>query len=622
MIENNMVIRHLIILLLLVFSGNNALLSEPAKNALQESLFEEEDEFLAVDDAFIISSDVLADELIVRWKIAEGYYLYKHRFSFSAKGVELGEASIPDGLKKTDEYFGEVEVYYKHIEVTIPYVNPESEVMLTLNYQGCADAGLCYTPATRYLSYKKQADGTLFLASGVATKIPGVASQSNNVVIEQNGQLSAIEQQEPLASVLEQGNLFWTLMAFLGAGLLLTFTPCVLPMVPILSGIIAGQGKDITPAKAFRLSFVYVQSMAITYAVLGILVARAGSSLSGYLQSPLILSIVAVIFVVLAFSMFGFFELKLPAFLSNRVQGISEKQRGGNYLGVAVMGVISTLIVSPCTSAPLTAALLFIAKSGNEWMGGLSLYFLGMGMGIPLLLIGVSEGRLIPRAGGWMESVKLLFGFVMLAMALYITSHLMPGPLYLLLWAILLIVASNFFGAFKSADNAPHLLRRSIAILVFLIGVIYLVGAAMGNGRLLRPLENLQSKSSETSSALKFKPFSSLNELNVILQKAQKSGQPVMVDFFAEWCVACYEFEDYTFSDSNVQQLLIAKNVLLLQADVTSNSDVDIKLMQNYNILGLPSILFFDSTGNEIVNMRATGFEDAEGFIKRLEKVF
>ena len=250
--------------------------------------------------------------------------------------------------------------------------------------------------------------------------------------------------------------MLWTILGFLGAGLLLTFTPCVLPMIPILSGIIAGQGSSITPAKAFRLSFVYVQSMAITYAILGILVARAGSSLSGYLQSPLILSIVAIIFVLLAFSMFGMFEIKLPAFIQNRVQGISEKQRGGNYFGVAVMGVISTLIVSPCTTAPLTAALLIIANSGDVWLGGWSLYFLGLGMGIPLLIIGVSQGRLIPRAGAWMDKVKQLFGFVMLGMALYITDHLIPGPLFLVLWASLLIVAASVFGAFTSTTSTSR----------------------------------------------------------------------------------------------------------------------------------------------------------------------
>jgi thiol:disulfide interchange protein DsbD len=320
--------------------------------------------------------------------------------------------------------------------------------------------------------------------------------------------------------------------------------------------------------------------------------------------------------------MFGFYEIKLPGLLEDKIQAVSAKQRGGNYLGVALMGVISTLIVSPCTSAPLTAALLFIAQSGNEWVGGLSLYFLGLGMGIPLLIIGVSEGRLLPSAGDWMDSVKMLFGFMMLAMALYITSHLIPGPLYLLLWAILLIVAANFFGAFSTSESPLQLLRKSVAIIVFLIGIIYLLGAAMGNNRLLKPLENMRIGSAELKATLEFKRFKSLDELNGHLLKAKQVGRPVMVDFFAEWCVACYEFEDFTFNDIKVQKKLSTENVLLLQADVTSNTEVDIELMNNFNILGLPSILFFDSKGVELVKMRVTGFEDAEAFLNRLNKIF
>ena len=626
MIENKLTMKSLMLFMLLMISGNGIILAtESSLSAFQDAIFEEEDEFLKVDDAFIISADSVDNEFIVRWKIAEAYYLYKHRFGFSAIGAELNEPLIPDGLKKTDEYFGKVEVYYNHIEVAIPFKKASTDVILTLEYQGCADAGLCYTPATRYLTFEEQSDGSYKLTSGVETKVPGLASSGPVVETSPKNESSDFTSTTgTLSSVLAQGDIFWTLLAFLGAGLLLTFTPCVLPMIPILSGIIAGQGKYITPAKAFRLSFVYVQAMAITYAVLGVLVARAGSSLSGYLQSPIILTIVAGIFIILAMSMFGLFEVKLPAFIGNRVQGISEKQKGGNYIGVAVMGVISTLIVSPCTSAPLTAALLFIAKSGNVWMGGLSLYFLGLGMGIPLLIIGVSEGKLIPRAGGWMDSVKLLFGFIMLGMALYITDHLIPGPVYLLLWSILLIIASNFFGAFTAAANPGQILRKSIAIIVFLIGTIYMLGAAMGNERLLQPLENIQFSSSSKveSSDLKFIPFKSIEELNTYLKTAKQLGQPVMVDFFAEWCVACYEFEDYTFANEKVKQLLATKNVLLLQADVTLNSVIDIQLMKNFNILGLPSILFFDTEGDELTNMRATGFEDAETFLKRLKSVF
>ena len=623
---------HLLFFVFFIFIGGATSAAEVAKPAFDDPFFDDEVTFLDVDDAFAISSELFENEIIVRWKIADEYYLYKHRFSFTATGAELSEPIIPDGEMKNDEYFGEVEVYHKHIEISVPFKNAESIIDLTVKYQGCAEAGLCYTPQTRHLFFERQADGQMALSSGVDTKIPGIdlakdtasSSTNNQTLTDQSKEdESFVGEAESLTSIMSQGNFFWTLMAFLGAGLLLTFTPCVLPMIPILSGIIAGQGKDITPAKAFRLSFVYVQAMAITYAVLGVLVAQAGSSLSGYLQSPVILSFVAGIFVVLAFSMFGHFELKLPSFIHHRVHGISEKQRGGNYISVAVMGVISTLIVSPCTSAPLTAALLFIANSGDTWAGGLSLYFLGLGMGIPLLLIGVSEGRLLPSAGAWMEKVKLLFGFMMLGMALYITSHLIPGPLYLLLWAILFINAAVFFGAFTIASSGSQMVQKSFAIIIFLLGVIYLVGATLGNGQLLKPLAGVQTSITtvEQKKALEFKKVSSLDELNLFLQQAKQTGRPVMIDFFAEWCVACFELEDYTFTDPKVLQFLQSKNTLLLQADVTANSELDLELMQHFKIFGLPAILFFDKNGEELTKKRVTGFEDAETFLQRLQAI-
>ncbi len=348
MIGNRVTMRQLTILGLLIILFGGLWAPGLAVASEEAFFFEEEIEFLDVDDAFSIGTDVLDEQFIIRWTIADGYYLYKHRFGFTATGVDLAEPIIPEGLHKTDEYFGEVEVYYNHIEITVPYTNSDSVVSLSLSFQGCADAGLCYTPTTRHVSYEKQQDGTLRPVTGIEkTVTTDIASPALSPVQKEKDNEVYSDQTSSLSTVLAEENLIWTLITFLGAGLLLTFTPCVLPMVPILSGIIAGQGRDITPAKAFRLSFIYVQAMAITYAILGILVAKAGSSLSGYLQSPVIISIVALIFVLLALSMFGLYELTIPAFLTKQVQGVSEKQRGGNYLGVAFMGVISTLIVSP-----------------------------------------------------------------------------------------------------------------------------------------------------------------------------------------------------------------------------------------------------------------------------------
>lgn len=620
MIENNIKAINLIFLSLLVLLLSNVWLSDSIAASTDTILFEEESEFLEMDEAFIIDTDVLDDEIIIRWSIADGYYLYKHRFKFSAEKLSLSEPYIPEGIQKTDEYFGEVEVYYKHIEITVPYKEPKSEGFLTVGYQGCADAGLCYTPTKRYIHFSKKNDGTVQFLQGVSKTKPADNSSNESQAVSQKLQISQPDSSESLASVLAEENLLWILVSFLGAGLLLTFTPCVLPMIPILSGIIAGQGDSITPMKAFRLSIIYVQAMAITYALLGILVAQAGSSLSGYLQSPMILGIVAMLFILLGLSMFGLYEITIPEFIAKHLRGISEKQSGGNYFGVAVMGIISTLIVSPCTTAPLTAALLFIANSGDLLVGGLSLYFLGLGMGIPLLIIGVSEGRLIPKAGVWMESVRNLFGFIMLAMALYITDYLIPGPLYLMLWGLLFIVAAVFFGVFNKVTSKFQLLGKLFTVAVLCLGIIYMAGGLMGNTRLLRPLENLMYMTEKSS--LTFQRFKTLDELNKLLDSAREAKQPVMVDFFAEWCVACYEFEDYTFSDKKVQEFLYEKQVILLQADVTLNSAVDVELMENYKILGLPSILFFTTDGVELDTMRATGYENAEVFLARLHRIF
>jgi len=620
MIENNRKSINLVILSLLTFLLTSLWLTNSIASSADATLFEEDTEFLEMDDAFIIDTDVLDDEIIVRWSIADGYYLYKHRFNFSAENLTLSEPYIPEGIHKTDEYFGKVEVYYKHIEITVPFNDPQSAGLLTIGYQGCADAGLCYTPTKRYIHFNKQDDGTVKLLPGISKKKPSDSASTESQPVNQKQQKSPSDSSNSLSIVLAEGSLIWTLMSFLGAGLLLTFTPCVLPMIPILSGIIAGQGESITPMKAFRLSFIYVQAMAITYALLGILVAQAGSSLSGYLQSPMILGIVAVLFILLGLSMFGLYEITIPEFISKHLRGISEKQSGGNYFGVAIMGVISTLIVSPCTTAPLTAALLFIANSGDLLVGGLSLYFLGLGMGIPLLIIGVSEGRLIPRAGAWMESVRNLFGFMMFAMALYITDYLIPGPVYLMLWGLLFIVAAISFGVFKKVTSKYQLLSKLITVGVLCLGIVYLAGGLMGNTRLLRPLENVMDMTEKAP--LTFQKFKSLDELNTLLDSAKEAKQPVMVDFFAEWCVACYEFEDYTFSDKRVQEFLNEKQVVLLQADVTLNSKNDIELMENYKILGLPSILFITADGVELDTMRATGYENAEAFLARLQRNF
>jgi len=581
----------------------------------------EQQEFLEVDQAFEISSDMVGGEVLVRWKIAPGYYLYRHRLAFQTEGANQGEAFIPDGKAKVDPYFGDVEVYYKHLEVSVPVQDLSDNIKLTFEYQGCADAGLCYTPEERMVEFAKGIDDTYAMV-GAVQKPEKKRSKNKSSKTQKSTQENFKGERQLLSEILSEGDLIWIALAFFGAGLLLTFTPCVLPMVPILSSIIAGQGKDVTTAKAFKLSFVYVQSMAITYAVFGVLVAQAGSSLSGFLQSPMVLTVVAIIFIALALSMFGLYELQLPQSIQDKLQSANSKQKGGQYLSVALMGILSTLVVSPCTSAPLTAALLLIAQKGSVLTGGFSLYMLGIGMGLPLLAIGVSGGKWLPKAGTWMDSVKAFFGYMMLGLALYIVGHLLPGFVYLGLWAVLFFHAGYRFGAFRSAKGFVQTIRQVLSLLLIVFGLIYAFGALLGNSRLLNPLEGLIGESHLSQQHLEFKQFSGNEQLQAELEKAKQQGKPVMIDFFADWCVACYEFEDFTFKDKRVQDYLSNTDVLLLQADVTENNAQDRALMTQYKVLGLPTILFIDAKGTELTNLRATGFEDAPVFLKRLQAAF
>lgn len=579
----------------------------------------EEKEFLDVDDAFQLSSDYIDGEVVIRWHIAPEYYLYNHQLDFKLKGAKQSSLYVPEGLAKTDQYFGDVQVYYQHLEVSLGITEPEDRFEVIFKYQGCADAGLCYTPETRSVSFIRGADGK-FIQDGDFEKASFRESKTSSPSTTTDENFEG--EREFLSRILSEGNLLWITLAFLGFGLLLTFTPCVLPMIPILSSIIAGQGANVTTAKAFKLSLVYVISMAVTYALFGILVAKAGGALSGYLQSPLVLFVVAGLFILLSLSMFGFYELQLPASIQNSLQAYSSKQKGGEYLSVVIMGVLATLVVSPCTSAPLAAALLLIAQKGDVATGGFALFMLGIGMGVPLLIIGSGGGKWLPKAGAWMDKVKAFFGYMLLGLALYITSHLLPGFVYLGLWAILLIHASFYFGAFKAADGGAAIVVRILSQGVFALGLVYLVGAFAGNSRLDNPLDGILSESRLSESHLTFQKFQSIEELDTILTAAKASNRGVMVDFFAEWCVACYEFEDYTFKDRDVQQFLKDNNILLLQIDVTENNESDTAIMKKYQVLGLPTILFIDSSGKELSNLRATGYENAEVFLKRLSAAF
>lgn len=592
-------------------------------------LLGEEEPLLRVDDAFVLEAEILDNTVLVKFEIADGYYMYRERFGFNSDNATLGEPLIPDGLEKDDPYLGQTEVYYNFIEIAVPYSNASNPMELSIDFQGCAEDRLCYPPTTREVVLEVPESALSLTNAGESSKQP----TSDNKAF--------VSEQQSLIENLEQKGAFWNFFKFILIGLTLTFTPCVFPMIPIISGIIAGQGKDITTRKAFGLALSYTQAMAIVYAILGVLVALAGQSLSGYLQNPVFVIGAAIVFVLLSLSMFGFYELQLPAGLQAKLAAKSNSQKSGSYIGSAIMGAISALIVSPCVTVPLIAILIYIAQSGDVVLGAASLYGLGVGMGIPLILIAVTEGRFLPKAGNWMNAIKAVFGVAMLAVALYLIKHLLPNSIYMYGWALLALIPGYYL--FK--NQLPNLgwrnLFAGLGLVLMIYGALLVIGGAQGNRNLLQPLgqsysmmtteysdlaegpaqSKAQQSLTDTSKPhLQFERIKTLSQLKQRVVEANAQGKTVMVDFFAEWCAACYEFEALVFTDPAVHNAL--SNTVLLQADVTDNDPKDVELMSAYKILGLPSIIFFDLDGNELTQYRANGFEKADVFVRRIEAAF
>lgn len=596
------------------------------------SLLGEEEELLRVDDAFVLQAETLDNTVLVKFEIAEGYYMYRERFGFKSDNATLGEPLIPDGKEKDDPYLGLTEVYYNFIEIAVPFSDSSNPMTLSIDFQGCAEDRLCYPPTTREVVLEVPAS-TLALANSSGESATGEKDASNKK--------SFVSEQQSLMDDLEQKGVFWNFFKFILIGLGLTFTPCVFPMIPIISGIIAGQGKNITTRKAFGLALSYTQAMAIVYTIFGVLVALAGQSLSGYLQSPAFVIGAAIVFVLLSLSMFGFYELQLPAGLQAKLAEKSNSQKTGSYIGSAIMGAISALIVSPCVTVPLIAILLIIAQTGDILLGAVSLYGLGIGMGIPLIIIAVTEGRFLPKAGNWMNAIKAAFGVAMLAVALYLIKHLLPNSIYMYGWALLALIP----GYYLFRNQLPNLgwrnLFAGLGLVLMIYGALLVIGGAQGNRNLLQPLgqsysvmttqysqmaegpATMKPQGTLTDSSkphLQFERIKTLSQLEQRVAEANAQGKTVMLDFFAEWCAACYEFEALVFTDPTVHDAL--SNTVLLQADVTANDPQDVELMNAFNILGLPSILFFDREGNELTQYRANGFEKAEVFKRRIEAAF
>lgn len=622
--------------LFLVFLSLGFSLSSSNSQAAQidlNSLLGEEEELLRVDDAFVLQAEILDNTVLVKFEIAEGYYMYRERFGFKSDNATLSEPLIPEGIVKDDPYLGRTEVYYNFIEIAVPYSGASNPMNLSIDFQGCAEDRLCYPPTTREVTLEVPAS-TLALANSDAVA-------TSTITDTQQAQETFVSEQQNLMENLEQKGVFWNFFKFILIGLGLTFTPCVFPMIPIISGIIAGQGKDITTRKAFGLALSYTQAMAIVYTIFGVLVALAGQSLSGYLQSPAFVIGAAIVFVLLSLSMFGFYELQLPAGLQAKLAEKSNSQKTGSYIGSAIMGAISALIVSPCVTVPLIAILLVIAQTGDILLGAASLYGLGVGMGIPLIIIAVTEGRFLPKAGNWMNAIKAAFGVAMLAVALYLVKHLLPNSIYMYGWALLALIP----GYYLFRNQLPNLgwrnLFAGLGLVLMIYGALLVIGGAQGNRNLLQPLGQsysmmtteysqmaegpAQSKAKNTLTNnskphLQFDRIKTLDQLEQRVADANAQGKTVMLDFFAEWCASCYEFEELVFTDPAVHSAL--DNTVLLQADVTANDPQDVELMNAFKILGLPSILFFDLEGNELTQYRANGFEKAEVFKRRINAAF
>jgi thiol:disulfide interchange protein DsbD len=568
--------------------------------------------FLPMDQAFAFSaSSSSPDRVTLRWEIADGYYLYRDKVKVAIVGdvATLGAPQFPAGKLHVDEYFGEQVVYYGEAVVNVPVSAAPGtrELALDVSYMGCADAGLSYPPTTKRINVALGAAPTEVTPSSPAA---GGPMQS---------------EQDLLAEKIRSGNLLAVLATFFGAGLLLAFTPCVLPMVPILSGIIVGAGRDkpVSRGRAFSLSFAYVMGMAITYTIAGAVFAAAGQQAQAFFQKPWIIVLFAALFVLLALAMFGVFNLQVPAALQARIADASNKQKQGTLLGTAVMGALSSLIVTACVAPPLVAALAVIGQSGDVFRGGAALFALSLGMGVPLLIVGASAGQLLPKAGPWMDAVKAVFGVMLLAVAVWMLGRILPGPVTLALWAILAFISGFCLWTMGSREmTGATVVRRGLGALAIVYGVLMLVGALSGRSDPLQPLAGFGTGGGHAAAErhAAFKRIKTVADLEREVAAASAAGKPVMLDFYADWCVSCIEMEKFTFTDPGVQAEFA--RATLLQADVTANDAEDQALLKHFGILGPPTIVFFDASGRERPEFRVVGFKKAEEFRPHIAQAF
>ncbi|HEY8010494.1 MAG TPA: protein-disulfide reductase DsbD [Rudaea sp.] len=579
---------------------------------------------LPVEKAFVYEAIATGpNEILARFTMPKGYYLYRDKTRFSATDATLGTPRWPPGTLHKDENFGATTVYFDQVEIPIPVMRKNTAAQtlsLTAHFQGCLEGSVCYPLTTRALDVALPAGGTI--DSGTANAAPSVGATSNTAATTTTASAASESDDSQFARALN-GSLWFTFTVFFLAGVGLAFTPCVFPMIPILSGIIAGAGENLSTRRAIVLSLVYVLASAVIFTLAGVVAGLAGKNLQAAFQTPWVLWCFAGLFVLLALSMFGFYELQLPSSWQNKLAGVSNKQASGSLTGVAVMGALSALIVGPCVTPPLAVAVLYIAQKHDALLGGFALFTLALGMGAPLVVFGASAGRFLPRAGAWMDAVKAVFGVTFLGLAIWMLSRILDSVWIMLMVGALAVASAVYLGALERLPDGSsgwRKLAKALGVLLLILGAAELIGTVAGSNDVLQPLRGFGAGVGTTAGAqapaLPFRRVKSIADVEREVAAAKAANKPAMFDFYADWCVSCKEMEKYTFSKTEVHHALA--DFVLLQADVTANDDVDQALMQHYNIVAPPDTLFFGTDGSERRALRLTGQEDADKFLRRI----
>lgn len=594
--------------LLLSLSFISQAQSTSALAALQQS-----SQFLPVEQAFVMDFRQQENKLQVSFTIADGYYLYKDKFKFVGIDAAFSHPQYPKGVMITDEYFGESEVYFHQVVLDIPLSQLGSEAMLKVRFQGCAEAGLCYPVQTLDIPLIAPA-ATASASTADAAAALGITDNSAADDSITTTSTAPVSEQLQLLDKLQSDSTVKALFLFFLLGLGLAFTPCVFPMYPILTSIIVGQGQQLSGKRAFSLSMAYVQGMAVSYSLLGLLVASLGLQFQTYFQHPVVLIAISILFVFLALAMFGVFNLSLPEKWQNKVNNLSNKQQGGSIKGAALMGLLSGLVASPCTTAPLTAALLYVAQSGDLALGALTLYILSMGMGLPLLILGSTGGKFLPKAGAWMDLVKASFGFLLLAVPVWLLSRFLPAYVVVIAATLVLLMLAVYLHRL-SQQLSSGTTGQSISWMLALVIVLGTTGANLWYWLPGATVTQVVGQTVQTQNT-EFKLVKTLDELQQEVKKSAEAGKPVLVDLYAEWCVACKEFEHITFADGEVKSLMA--QFTLIKVDVTNATEQDQQLLDHFQVLGLPTLLLFDKNGSELTQSRITGFMGPKDFSAHL----